>query len=237
MDQKLLLKFPASDYTYIDVNFYTYNNNIIIVNDEDDNNEEENKNINSVFFIFKKMNWFISHEMRRRSIKLDPYWNPKKKTICDTHIYKKNVIDLSLRALITEKDKLIVLNEDKKKLIDINVLFFAVDKYLEQDYDDNAIMEFDLDKFSVDLHKYYKYQYMRRNAINQQNSFLLPVGQEPIVPAPVILESLITRFPGMTIDQILNMDMGLLKLFELINTQKDVADFESAHINDEIGKK
>lgn len=236
INESVLLRFPVSDYTYINISFCYYNDHIVIMNEdnEDEITIEYNKDkIYNAYFIFKRNNWYVSHELRRRSVLKDPYWNPRKKTKININSYRKNIIDWVLKAFIDENNHLVILNKDKKNKFDLNALMYAVNQYIEEQEED-SLFDFDLDKLSIDLHQYYTYKNKREHAEMTQNYMDLPNFQEPIVPAPVILESLSQRFPNLTFDELIKMDMNILKLFEVIDNQKEVADFEKMHIGEKI---
>lgn len=221
IDQDILLRFPPTKYEYVKVHFVIKNLEPYPISEEE---KDSYANILECYFIFQQNNWFIRNDVHRFSM-----YNSKDtyhKEFSDA-LYRKNVVDNLILALVTEQRKLMLLfgQEDKEKIY-TPILDFAVAKYIKQTKPN--LMDVDLDKLSQDVHKYLRYQYIMTSGDRSK----LPLGDPPRIPSALLLVSLMRNFPGTSLENILSMDENIVQMIGIVDKQMEIAQFESSRMGE-----
>lgn len=218
LKQDILLQYPNTDYCYIIIKFSTDEGDIEFVEDEF---EYRYENIHKCYFIFDKPSWYVQNEARRKSYYFSKSTYHEEYSI---FMFKQNLIDTSLFAIVNENNILIELNNiEKKKRINIKILDKAIDKYLGMFYK-HSKFDIDFDKLTIDIHSYLK------NQIDIKHGKSQPLIT-PKAPSALTLVDLIQTFPSMRPDELLEIDDGLLRVMDVVMRQRKIAEFEDRNYN------
>lgn len=218
LKQDVLLQYPHSDYSYVIIKFSMDSNKIEFVEEEF---EYLYDNVYKCYFIFDKPSWYVQNEARRKSYYFSKSTYHEEYSI---FMFKQNLIDISLFAIVNENNKLIELDSiEKKKRINILILEKAVDKYVDLFYK-NSKFNIDFDKLTIDVHAYLKSQ------IDIKHGKSTPL-MVPKAPSALMLVDLIQTFPSMRPNELLEIDEGLLQLMDVVMKQRKIAEFEDRNYN------
>lgn len=212
ISQSILLEYPSSDFQYVLVYFAELSEGIVPIEKKERDNY---KKVHSCYFICRKMKWFERHEISRMSYCFSVF---KLKDEFSPFLYREKVIDYVIEAMINEEGEVIELDEELKRRIDPNVLYFVADK-ISNSRERSKILELDYNSLGRDVHKYLQYQILPDDKKNK-------AFRPPSPPAVLVLSHLLEAFPTETIDSILDIDNNLIEQISIVNKQKEVAEFE-----------
>jgi len=224
--------YSTEDYTYIKIHFiniiYMERKYIIPIQDSAVNNYDGEEELKSCYFIFCPLNWFNKHDVRINSNYSSKEWGPSTvNNEFSYDLYKKNVVDNLLVAVLDNKDNLIEFNDNsQKEKIGFNLINYAVEKLIQ--------LSIKKRPYRVDLEELSRktYLYNRHNLLSSHGKSL--GGQAPSAPAALILKSLAERYPHKSTRELMFFDDQILQMFDVIDSQEVIKQHESRTINENI---
>lgn len=215
--QDALISYPPDKYKYIILNFIKNDNKII-----PSNNLEENSY--KCYFIFKKINWYNRNEVRRKS---DFFSEDTYNQEFSYFLFKKEIIEQLFEAVVDENGNFVDFQTDEEKdSINVSLIDYAVSKYIEN-FTHKKTFNVNIDQLSKDIHQYFRYNIKKQ--AGKITGFI-----KPHMPSAVMLKSLINQFPGMPLEELMDMDEQLLGMLQTVAEQENISSWESEHLNENV---
>lgn len=227
--QYCYLQYPFEEYEYIKVHFLVVEQDemkyVLPISDEKISEYPNNK---SCYFIYCPMNWYNKHDVRIKSDYSSSQWGlTTLNQEFSYDLYKLNVIDQMLVAVVDEKDNLIEFEEntDKEK-INLNLLDFSVEKLIRLNIKKRP--------YNVNLDELSKksYLYNRYNLLSGSGKHTGGIAPKP--PAAMILKNLADKYPHRSPEDLMFMDDLILEMFEVLDTQELIKQHESRTVNENV---